>query len=375
MAGRTVRFCACLIALGLGAPGALAARVVDPATARRAIENPVVAAQETELTAFAANGRATDLAAALERISHDAVLVDVAQEWLLDRGLHALARLEPTRAARVTVVRLSFRAPAVFGIVDPDHGRRATPLYDAGATARFVLRSWDRDAARRKAASELAAGSIAPVARFASRGVSGAADPAREGIAEAFRAARPAEFAAQRAAIVDAIGAGRRVDELALVAAERLADRALYDLVVDYADEPVALAAVAGASSALDASSALAVLARASRRGEISSAAMLEIGRLARSDGAAQQFLLAALADPGTAPSAAAALGRLSEPAVSAEIGRRLAGAPDEPSRRLLVLALRLDPGPAARAELERFALSGAGSPQLQKEVRQWLGR
>jgi hypothetical protein len=41
----------------------------------------------------------------------------------------------------------------------------------------------------------------------------------------------------------------------------------------------------------------------------------------------------------------------------------------------VFVLALRLDPGPAARAELERFALSGAGSPQLQKEVRQWLGR
>ena len=373
MAGRTVRFCACLIALGLGAPGARAARIVDPAAARLVIENPVVTAQDVELAGFAASGRASELAARLERIAHDAKLVDVAQEWLLDRGLHALARLEPTREARATVARLSFRAPAVYGIVDPDHGHRATPLYDAGATARFVLRSWDREAARRRAESELAAGSFAPVARFASRG--GAADPVREGIAEAFRTAKPAVLAAQRAAIVDAIGAGRRVDELALVAAERLTDRALYDLVVDNADEPVALAAIAGASSALDASSALAVLARASRRAEISSAAVLEIGRLARSDGAAQRFLLAALADPGTAPSAAAALGRLSEPAVSAEIGRRLAVAPDELSRRTYVLALRLDPGPAARAELERFALSGAGSPQLQKEVRQWLGR
>jgi len=375
MAGRTVRFCACLIALGLGAPGARAARVVDPAAARLAIENPVVTAQDAELAGFAANGRASELAARLERIAHDAMLVEVAQAWLLDRGLHALARLEPTREARATVARLSFRAPAVYGIVDPDHGRRATPLYDAGATARFVLRSWDRDAARRKAESELAAGSIGPIARFASRGEVGAADPVREGIAEAFRTAKPAELAAQRAAIVDAIGAARRVDELALVAAELLTDRALYDLVVDNADEPVALAAIAGASSMLDASSALAVLARASRRAEISSAAVLEIGRLARNDGAAQQFLLAALADPGTAPSAAAALGRLSDPAVSADIGRRLAVAPDELSRRVLVLALRLDPGPAARAELERYALSGAGSPQLQKEVRQWLGR
>src|SRR5262245_44680685 len=247
MAGRTVRFCACLIALGLGARGALAARVVDPATARLAIQNPAVAAQDAELAAFAASGRASGLAARLERTARDATLPDVAQEWLLDRGLHALARLEPTREARAAVARLSFRAPLVYGIVDPDHGRRATPLYDAGATARFVLRSWDRSAARRQAASELARGSTAAVARFAGRGGAGLTDPVLEGIAEAFRAAKPTELAAQRAAIVDAIGAGRRVDELALVAGERLADRALYDLVVDSADEPVALAAIASA--------------------------------------------------------------------------------------------------------------------------------
>jgi hypothetical protein len=374
MAGRTVRFCACLLALGLGAPGALAARVVDPATERLAVQDPAIAALDAELVSLAASGRATELAARLQLIAHDASLVDVAQEWLLDRGLHALARLEPTREARVTVARLSLRAPLVYGIVDPDHGRRATPLYDAGATARFVLRSWDRAAARRQAGAELAAGSIASVARFAARGDAGLTDPVLEGTAEAFRVAGTAELAAQRAAIVEAIAAGRRVDALALIVAERLADRALYELVVDNADEPVALDAIASAGRTLDASTALAVLARASRRAAISSAAVLEIGRLARNDGTARQFLLDALADPGIGPSAASALGRLSEPAVSAEIGRRLGAATDEPTRRTLALALHLDPGPAARTELERFAASRAGSPHLQKEVRQWLG-
>jgi hypothetical protein len=285
MAGRTVRFCACLLALGFGAPGALAARVVDPATAHLAVQKPAVAALDAELVTLAASGSATELAARVELIAHDASLVDIAQEWLLDRGLHALARLEPTREARGTVARLSLRAPVVYGIVDPDHGRRATPLYDAGATARFVLRSWDRAAARRQAGAELAAGSIAPVARFAARGGAGMTDPVREGTAEAFRAAGAGELAAQRAAIVEAIAGGSRADELALIVAERLADRALYDLVVDFADEPVALDAIASASRALDASTALAVLARASRRAEISSAAVLEIGRLARNDG------------------------------------------------------------------------------------------
>ena len=375
MAGRTVRFCACLLALGFGAPCALAARVADPATARLAVQKPAVAALDAELVALAASGSATELAARVELIAHDASLVDIAQEWLLDRGLHALARLEPTREARGAVARLSLRAPVVYGIVDPDHGRRTTPLYDAGATARFVLRSWDRAAARRQAEAELAAGSIASVARFAARGGAEMTDPVLEGTAEAFRAAGPRALAAQRAAIVEAIAGGSRADELALIVAERLADRALYELVVDIADEPVALDAVASASRALDASTAFAVLTRASRRAEISSAAILEIGRLARIDGTARQFLLDALADPETGPSAASALGRLSDPAVSAEIGRRLGAATDESWRRLLALALHLDPGPAARAELERFAASGAGSPHLQKEVRRWLGR
>src|SRR6188472_209730 len=144
MAGRTVRLCACVVALGLGAPGAFAARVVDPTTARLAVENPAVAAQDAELSTFAAQGRTSLLATRLEGIAHDTSLVDVAQEWLLDRGLHALAALEPTPEALASVARLALRAPVVYGIADPDHGRRATPLYDAGATARFVLRSWDR---------------------------------------------------------------------------------------------------------------------------------------------------------------------------------------------------------------------------------------
>ena len=76
----------------------------------------------------------------------------------------------------------------------------------------------------------------------------------------------------------------------------------------------------------------------------------------AQGDPAARSFLFDALAKPGIATSAAAALGRISDPAVSAEVGQRLSQARSEDERRLLVLALRLDANPAARAELERFA-------------------
>ncbi len=370
--GRTARILGLVLALGLAAGPAVAARVVDPATARRETSAPIVAAQDAELTALAAAGRVTELAARLERTAHDVTLTDVAREWLLDHGLHALARTTPTPAARASVARLALLRPAVFTRVDPDHGDRFTPLYDAGATARFVLREWDRAAARDLAATSLLAGRTDAMARFA-RGPAGG--PANDGIADAFRAAPAPSLAGQRAAVADALVAGQRVDRLALILAGRLADAALFGLVIDYAEEPVALDAVPAAARILDASSALELLSRASRRADIASAAVLEIGRLARNDGAARRFLFDAVTEPEVGSSAAAALARLDDPAVSAELGQRLAKAEDEATRRRLVLALRLDAGPAAHAELARFARSEAGSAALQKEVRQWLGR
>lgn len=370
MAGGIVRICALALALGASAP-ALGARVVDPATARAAISIPAVTARDAGLAALAAEGRATLLAARLELIAHDGTLSDVAQEWLLDRGLHALARLEPSPAARATVTRLAARAPIVYTRADPDHGERATPLYDAGATARFVLHRWERHAARAAAKADLAARRTSAVARFADA----ASEPARSGIADAFRAAATAEIAAQRPAVAGALAQGRRVDALALILAERLADSDLFALLVDYADGREALAALAAARSALDANSAFETFERASRRADIASAAVLEAGRLAANDAAARRFLFDALADPGIAPSAAAALAALGDPGVSAEIGRRLSLARTDEERRLLVLALSLDGNPAARAELRRFARSGAASPQLQAKMRRWIGQ
>lgn len=73
--------------------------------------------------------------------------------------------------------------------------------------------------------------------------------------------------------------------------------------------------------------------------------------------------------------SAAAALSSLRDPAVALELGQRLRLAKTESSRRLLVLALKLAGAAAARAELQRFAESKARSPELRKELREWLAR
>ncbi len=375
MGGGLARSVVLALALGLAGTGAHAARVVDPAHARQAIANPSIATLDAELGALAASGRATDLATRLDVIANDRTLSDVAQEWLLDRGLHALAALEPTPGARESVLRLAARLPTVYIRVDPDHGDRATPLYDAGATARFVLRIWERNAARGAAEADLAAARTSAVERFAARPGPIERDPVRAGIADAFKSATPAQLVAQRGAIVDAIGRGRRVDELALIVAARLADIVLFDLVIGHADAPVALAAIPAATRALDPQAAFGRLAIASQRQEIASAAMLEIGRLAKGNAAAREFLFDALADPETGPSAAAALASLHDPAVTAELARRLEEAESEQSRRLVVLALRLEAGPTSREALGDFAASKQGSAALRQEVSQWLER
>jgi hypothetical protein len=269
----------------------------------------------------------------------------------------------------VTVSRLALRRPSVFTRADPDHGDRATPLYDAGATARFVLRSWERRAARAAAARLISARDARVALRFGAE----RSAAIRDGIADAFRDAPVAELAAQRPGIVAALREGRRVDPLALILADRLADPELFDLVIDYADGQVARAAVAAAPRVLDARSALDAMIRASRRADIASAAVLETGRRAATEPGARRFLFAALADPALATSAAAALGQLGDPSVSVEIGLRLAAARSDEERRPLVLALRLDESPAGRAELERFVREGAGSAKLRAKAARGL--
>ena len=89
MTGGNVRIIVLALVLSPGGQAAHAASVVDPASARQAIANPAVMALDAELAALAAGNRATELAARLEVIAHDRTLTAVAQEWLLDRGLHA----------------------------------------------------------------------------------------------------------------------------------------------------------------------------------------------------------------------------------------------------------------------------------------------
>ena len=73
-----MRLGALALTLGLATGPALAARIVDPAAARQSIQSTAVVSRDAQLSALAADGRATELAAQLEGIARDTTLTDVA---------------------------------------------------------------------------------------------------------------------------------------------------------------------------------------------------------------------------------------------------------------------------------------------------------
>ncbi len=345
------------------------AQVVDAGAVQRATQKPEATDRASRIDALEAardtDGLAAEVHAALAAPS-DAIV----REWLLDRGLHALARQAPTAAAKRVVHEIAQRRPEVMVRVDPDHGGHAVPLYDPGATARFVLGTWARTAARESTLAALASGSGAPLDTFASLD-----SASRAGVVDAFMSLPLASLAGHRDAILGGLERGERLDELALTAATRLRDAALLEAVIGYADGASALAAVRDAHAVLSDASALDVLIAATRRPEVASAALLQIGALARDDARARELLFAALDDGHNGASAAAALADLHDSAVAARLGERLRTGTSERALRHGVLTLKLDGSAAARAELERFMRLGTGSAQLRKEVRTWLAQ
>jgi hypothetical protein len=351
-----------------------AREVVDAYAVRKALADAAVVSEAQRLDTLADRQAAAELVSALARLPQVAAKGTIAHDWLLDRGLHALATVKPTPSARALVQQIALEQPQIFIRVDPDHGQHAVPLYDPGATARFVLRTWERTAVRERAAAALVANERWPIEHFA-RAETAADDSTRSGVVDAFRTADPSLLARQRDALAAALRNGERVDELAAVVAERLGDDDLYVEVLNSAEPVVALDALKHARQALGDARALDVLIAASRRPEIASAALLEIGAIGREEARARAYLFEMLREPSLGPSAAAALASLHDSAVTAELGRQLRAQTPDVARRHMALALKLEGSLAARAQLEQFLATRTGSAKLQKEVRAWLAQ
>jgi hypothetical protein len=349
--------------------------VVTRSAVQETMASAVVIARVQRYAALGDAGATDALALELQQLQANASLSALARESLLDRGLHELTRVPPTDAGRSLLEDITRRPAGIHVRIDPDHGGHTAPLYDPAATARFVLRQWDRKDAARQAAAALAANQDWPIRRYARGELPLDLDPARAGIADAFSAADAATLARQRAGLAAALARGERVDELAALCAERLHDADLYRLLLGHADPPVALRAIARLPTSLDGDTALEVLIVGSRRQSIASASLLAMGRIAAENARAREYLFASLDDPATASSSAAALASLHQSDIAAELGRQLQSRKSDSARRARALALQLDGSDAARAQLEAFVKTRAGPARLQKQVSTWLAQ
>ena len=364
-----------LVLLALATTHDPTAALIDVAAAQRATSAPPASAAAARIRQHVSRGSTDAVVGELRAVLADPTFEPAAQEWLLEAGLHTLRDLPVTPGARALAEELAMRPPRLYVQVEPEHGNRAVPLYDVGAVARYALRDWIRDEARAATALALALGSPAALDGWSPQDTSPQAMATRDGILDAWRGAKIAQLAGQRAAVVAALRTGRDADRIALELARRLRDAELYSLTIGYAEPAVALAAVQGAMRDLDPASALGVLGKAADREPIASAALLAIGRLAETDAAARQLLFDRLSDPVSGASAAAALAHIEDTGVAAQLATRLATAKDEPMRRRLALALRLNGGAAARDALRRIVTTQQGSPELRQEVAAWLAR
>jgi hypothetical protein len=344
--------------------------VIDVAGARRATGEPVAAAAQARMQQLAGRGGSDALVDELRRVLADPALEPVGREWLLESGLHALRALPATPATRALASELATRAPRVFIRVEPEHGRQAVPLYDVGAAARYALRDWERAEARVAATRSLSLGSNDALMSWQREAARSAV---RDGIADAFAAAGAGTLERQRPAIAAAIRSGRDVDAVALVLARRLRDAELFSLIIGYAEPASALAALQWALRDLDPGASVDVLSVAADRQPIASAALLAAGRLASAEPAARELLFRRLADPVSGESAAAALARLDDPGIAAQLAMRLQTTKDEPTRRRVALALKLNGGAKARDALAELIETRQGSPELRREVAAWL--
>ncbi len=156
--------------------------------------------------------------------------------------------------------------------------------------------------------------------------------------------------------------------------AMRRADVNAFLTVLAHGDPGFQLDVVARAPAALSVSEAMRVLESARLQPELASAALLAMAALAPKHAPARDTLLAALDDPASGASGAAALARMP----MADRGKQLAmwldaqpkHAANTPRTRYLVLALQLEGSPQAAQALKRLEARDAVPEVFQQEMQ-----
>ncbi|UCC13617.1 MAG: hypothetical protein JSW21_09555 [Gammaproteobacteria bacterium] len=318
-------------------------------------------------TRLASDRDAGGLARHLAKLKSERGLTTREKEKLLHETVRAASALDPVPDLRREVEDMTAYRSQTQALWN-EHGHTERRIaYDIAAAARHALRVWNEDDARRYAKAALDRYNTDLIERYLV-----AAETDRRGIETAFREATPGQLAFHGQELEDGLHAGKSVGALAAIAARKTGDVRLMHVVLAESSTQVALESLSTIDAISWPGAATALFMTAARRPEIASAALLGLGRLAVSDMDARDILLDNLGGPNGA-SAAAALGRLNDDRVIAQLKDVLFLETDETRVRHALLALRLSGSSSAKAILADFANQPTTSPDLASEVPPWL--
>ena len=341
------------------------AEVLDHAAAQQAAYSAAAQTRSQRLADLHRAGETDAFLDQLEAVAADGALDSIAKERVVHDAIMLCSHALPAPGIRSYVLGLSDRTPTAYIWLYEGQHKVRMPLFDVGAAARFALRRWDELAAGDVAALDLTLGTAEYLTLWAN-------EASRPGILDAFEEAETPQLQLQREAVAAALETDPSIDQLASIAAWRLADKALFLELAARARPSVAVHMLADVRTSLAPRDAFEVLRLASMRPALASASVLQMGHLVAEWPTVASFLLQALGDREKGGSAAVALAKLEDPAIAGELGAILQSQGSLTARRRAALALRLDGSPAASAELHEFADTGS-SEALRVEVSQWL--
>lgn len=351
------------------AANAMAASLIVDDRAAHAAKLVTVSDRVVSIHAMAKRNDSAGLVTSLKAIGSDRTMDPVLQDYMLETTILALSGTTPTSVSRASVAEYQDRAVSSFVRLRDEHGNAVIPLYDLAAATRLAIRVWDISDAKARVSAALRARRWTP-ADLLKTPAEMSASAWQEGTRQAFASVDRQILIEQKAALLNARRDSDRFDALLLAMAEQLRDRDLYSVVIALANPRDALDAVSSINEEFRPGEAAEILAVATARDEVASAAILELGKLAPIDDAVRGWLLERLASPGDGGSAALALARVSDDSILNDIESIIRSDAGELAKLRAALVLRLSHTESAQALRQDLLTRKLSSEQLREALQ-----
>jgi len=340
---------------------------IESPTDHQAIFSPAV----EERAASIASSSGAALLAEATAIPNDDQFDSRAKERLLYELIARMATLPEAVGERETLEALAqwrseftYMEPACRSAVEQ-------PVFPIAAAARELMNERTRAAARDGAMELVGAGQLGVLIREAST----SALPHAEGVVDAMMTVSSSDRLA--GALLNASPEelnSEPVSRLLLSAATTQSSSALFGKLMRHGDERVALRGVAMVAQALDETSSVGVLVlAATERSELTSAALLELGRTAPNNERARTFLVSLLGHEQYGGSVAQSFAESGDRQLLESLASNLQAETDRMVQARLALTMHLWGDPAGEAALATFIERTDVDETLRSKVSKWV--